>query len=129
MSVIFVRQDLKKINERVKATEERISAVEDQLPSMNKELKKAKQQIAFLLNKVDDLENRSRRNNIWLVGVPEKNGRQESGGFLLILAAGHYRQRFALFILHHRVGAQRADATSTPRSVAAPDPIEIAAFL
>lgn len=69
----YVRKDLQAINERVKATEERISAVEDQLPPMSKDLKRASQQIAFLLNKVDDLENRSRRNNIRVVGVPEKS--------------------------------------------------------
>lgn len=68
-----VRQDLHNINERVQAAEERISAVEDQIPHITKELKRGTQQIAFLLNKVDDLENRLRRNNIRLVGVPEKS--------------------------------------------------------
>lgn len=69
----YVRKDMQAINERVKATEERISTVEDQLSPMSKDLKRATQQIAFLLNKVDDLENRSRRNNVRVVGVPEKS--------------------------------------------------------
>lgn len=68
----FVRQDMQQIKERVKEAEVRISTVEDQLPPIHKELKQATQQIATLLNKVDDLENRSRRNNVRLVGVPER---------------------------------------------------------
>lgn len=39
---------------------------------MFKAIKTAISDISALLNKVDDLEKRSRRNNIRLVGVPEK---------------------------------------------------------
>lgn len=46
--------------------------MEDQLPPMAKAIQSHAQDIASLLNKVDDLENRSRRNNVRLVGVPEK---------------------------------------------------------
>lgn len=68
----LVRQDLQKINQWVEATEGRISAVEDQLPPMQKALKTATQHIDALMIKVDDLDNGSRRNNVRLVGVPEK---------------------------------------------------------
>lgn len=49
-----------------------VSAIEDQLPSMSKAIASTTQDIAALLIKVDDLENRSRRNYVRLVGVPEQ---------------------------------------------------------
>lgn len=69
----LIRHDLQSINERVKGAEDRIGGLEDQLPPLHADMKRASQQIAYLLTKVDDLENRSRRNNIRLVGVPEKS--------------------------------------------------------
>lgn len=78
----LIRNDLQKINDRVEAAEGRISTVEDQLPSMQKTLKTATLQIAALLSKVDDLENRSRRSNIRLVGVPEKAEGRDPVAFL-----------------------------------------------
>lgn len=77
-----VRQDLQKMNERMVAAEGRISTVEDQLTPMQKELKAATLNIAALMHKVDDLENRSRRSNIRLVGVPEKAEGRDPVAFL-----------------------------------------------
>lgn len=70
--MVHVRQEIRQINDRVKEAENRVSTVEDQLPPMSKAIQSHAQDIAALLNKVDDLENRSRRNNVRLVGVPEK---------------------------------------------------------
>lgn len=69
--MVRVRQDIRQINERVKVVESRVSEVEDQLPPLSKSVQSNAQAITALLNKVDDLENRSRRNNVRLVGVPE----------------------------------------------------------
>lgn len=68
----MARQEIRQINDRVKEAENRVSTLEDQLPPMSKAIQSHAQDIAALLNKVDDLENRSRRNNVRLVGVPEK---------------------------------------------------------
>lgn len=70
--MVHVRQEIRQINDRVKEAENRVSTVEDQLPPMSKAIQSHAQDIGALLNKVDDLENRSRRNNVRLVGVPEK---------------------------------------------------------
>lgn len=49
-----------------------VSEVEDKLVPAQKDIRTHSLAIAALQAKADDLENRSRRNNIWLVGVPEK---------------------------------------------------------
>lgn len=59
-----------------------MSAVEDQLSSMKKALNTATQHIPVLMTKVDVLENRSRRNNVRLVGVPEKAEGRDPVAFL-----------------------------------------------
>lgn len=69
--MVHVGQDIRNLNERVKAAENRVSAVEDQLPTMSKALQSNTQAITALLQKVDDLENRSRQNNVRIVGVLE----------------------------------------------------------
>lgn len=60
--MVHVRQDIRKINERVKAAgvRGRINALQSNVHDM-----------AALLNKVNDLENRSVRNNVWIVGVTD----------------------------------------------------------
>lgn len=55
---------MQKISERMKVAEDRISAVEDRVPVLSKDLKAVSQTVQALLTKVDDLENRSRRNHL-----------------------------------------------------------------
>ncbi|XP_066445282.1 uncharacterized protein [Eleutherodactylus coqui] len=68
----LLRQDMQKTSETMTAAEGRISDIEDKMPPMQREVKGNTQNIAFLLTKIDDLENRSRRNNVRLVGLPER---------------------------------------------------------
>lgn len=67
-----VRHDIQKVAERTTRVETRVGEVEDQLAPLQKDVRRHAVSIAALLAKTDDLENRSRRNNIRLVGVPEK---------------------------------------------------------
>lgn len=53
--------------------EDIISIVEDHMAVISKDLQLVSHNVQALLDKVDDLENRSCRNNICLVGVPEKS--------------------------------------------------------
>lgn len=62
--MVCVRQDVRRINERVKALEDRVSTIEDRLPSLSSSVQSNERNITALLSKVDDLENRSRRNNV-----------------------------------------------------------------
>ncbi|CAJ0963119.1 unnamed protein product [Ranitomeya imitator] len=63
---------LQKIDKRVGAVEERVSTAEDHIVQLQKAERKFTQAISELAAKNEDLENRSRRNNIRIVGVPEK---------------------------------------------------------
>lgn len=67
-----VRRDIQKVAERTTRIETRISDLEDQFVPTQATVRKHSQLIAALLAKTDDLENRSRRNNVRLIGVPEK---------------------------------------------------------
>ncbi|CAJ0928425.1 unnamed protein product [Ranitomeya imitator] len=63
---------MQKIDKRVGELEERVSTAEDHIVQLQKAEKKFTQAIAELAAKNEDLENRSRRNNIRIVGIPEK---------------------------------------------------------
>lgn len=116
-----VRQDLRKINERVKEAEERISRVEDQLPTLSQTVKTHTQQINSLLLKVDDLENRSRRSNLRLVGVPEKEeGRDPVAYFerwLLEVVGRNILSSFFAIERAHRVPARAPPPGAPPRPI------------
>lgn len=70
--ITHVRHDIQKVAERATRMETRISGVEDQIVPLQRDTRKNTLSIAALLAKTDDLENRSRRNNVRIVGVPEK---------------------------------------------------------
>ncbi|CAJ0965631.1 unnamed protein product [Ranitomeya imitator] len=63
---------LQKMDKRIGVVEERVSTAEDHIVKLQKAEKKFAQAIAELAAKNEDLENRSRRNNIRIVGLPEK---------------------------------------------------------
>lgn len=79
--ISFIRHDLQNVRERLSAAEERISTVEDAIPPLSKEVKTHTAQIAALFLKTDDFENRLRRNNVRLIGVPEKAEGSNPGDF------------------------------------------------
>lgn len=68
----LVRQDIRRVSERTTEVETRVSDLEDRLEPMQRDVRRHNQLLAALEDKSDDLENRLRRNNVRLVGVPEK---------------------------------------------------------
>lgn len=66
------RHDIQKVAERTTRVENRVSEVEDMVAPLQHDVRKHNLSVAALLAKTDDLENRARRNNVRLVGVPEK---------------------------------------------------------
>lgn len=119
--MVHVRQDLKKITDRVREAETRIGQVEDQLLPLSQAVKSNTQQIAALLLKVDDLENRSRRNNVRLVGVPEKEeGRDPVAFFEKWLADTMGRNILSPFFAierAHRVPTRAPPPGAPPRPI------------
>lgn len=67
-----VNEALDKQDQRLGAAEQRISDLEDKLQTSNRELHRAQKLIETLEAKTDDLENRGRRKNLVLLGLPEK---------------------------------------------------------
>lgn len=65
------REELDSHGERITEVEGRVSALEDSLGPMDSKMKALEQQVADLSEHVDDLENRGRRKNIRIVGLPE----------------------------------------------------------
>lgn len=65
-------QRVSSIDSRVTETENRISTTEDALQTRERELSTLTKTVTRLQAKVDDLENRGRRKNLRVVGLPEK---------------------------------------------------------
>lgn len=85
----LIRHDLDKIRGRLKEAEAWISTVEDQQGSQASQIADLQLLVSSLVNKVDDVENRQRRNNSRVVGLPE-------GDFNAILGAAPDSSRLQL---------------------------------
>nr|XP_014349403.1 PREDICTED: uncharacterized protein LOC106705180 [Latimeria chalumnae] len=56
---------------RITETEQHISKIEDDREAENQRVQQLEQRIAAAAERIDELENRSRRNNIRIIGFPE----------------------------------------------------------
>lgn len=68
----FLRHDVQKIRERTAALEGRVGEVDDDIQHLKTDLGANIRKTDAMYTRVEDLENRLRRNNLRLVGVPEK---------------------------------------------------------
>ncbi|KAM9336985.1 uncharacterized protein ABDE67_020023 [Symphorus nematophorus] len=71
-----VQRSQKELLEKVESVEEQVLDQENRLSGLEKAVSDLKKENSALKLKVDDLEGRSRRNNIKIIGIPE----QEEGG-------------------------------------------------
>lgn len=70
--ISYVRQDMQKLRERTAAIESRVSVMEDDLVPMQRDLKYNCHVVDQHAARLDDLENRMRRNNVRALGFPER---------------------------------------------------------
>lgn len=70
--VAVIRHDLQEIRERTTATESRISDLEDKLPSLMRDSQTTKQLAGVNSSRAEDPENHVRRNNVRIIGLPQK---------------------------------------------------------
>lgn len=70
-SLQAITQDIATQSQRIQAIEQRVSDLEDELTHTTILLQEAEDRNISLYEKVEDLENRSRRNNLRIVGLPE----------------------------------------------------------
>ena len=68
MDVCLLRHDLHKVADRVTEAETRVSTAKDEIATQVTQLQRV---TAFLEDRAEDSENRSCRNNLRMVGVPE----------------------------------------------------------
>ena len=69
--VILLRQDLRNVADRVTDTDTKISELEDTVSTLRKEASTAHALVKEVAWRVEDAENRARRNNLRFVGFPE----------------------------------------------------------
>lgn len=72
VDVGLLRHDLQNLRERVKETESRISQLEDAVAPIPDRLSTLEKAASSWSQRADDLENRLRRNNLRILGLPEK---------------------------------------------------------
>ncbi|ROI15281.1 LINE-1 retrotransposable element ORF1 protein [Anabarilius grahami] len=77
-----VKQDVKEFSNRLSTAEQRISDTEDQVSELQNTVDTLQQQVKLFGVKLEDQENRSRRNNVRLVGLPEGAEGSDTVGFL-----------------------------------------------
>lgn len=77
-----VKRDVQDFSVRMDGAEERISSVEDTVNSEKGKTEALAKQVTLLTNKLEDLENRSRRSNLRLVNVPENMEGNDAVAFL-----------------------------------------------
>ncbi len=69
--LLAIATHVEQVENRITQAEVRISAVEDTASRDNADLNEMKKKLDMALEKIDDLENKSRRCNIRIVGLPE----------------------------------------------------------
>lgn len=103
-----IQSDLRAVAVRVTEAEDRISTNQDDVASLKTQTSTMKATIEELVSKVDDLENRARRSNLRLVGLPEKVEGSDMCAFLERwipeVLGGHNFPRPVLIERAHRIG-------------------------
>lgn len=104
-----LRHDLDKICGRLNTGEDRISKVEDTSHSHGMQLSELRDLVRSLHYRADDAEDRQRRNNIWVVGLPE--GAEEAKP--VIFAEQFFKQLLSLEDLPPTYVVERAQRVPT----------------
>jgi len=73
---LFVKR-LDDLTTKVTEQDEKMRGLDFDIQGVHEELKKLKTENSNLINKLDDLENRGRRNNLVIFGLPEPEGRED----------------------------------------------------
>ena len=120
-----IQCDMKAVSLRVTEAEDRISTNEDDVASLKTQTSTMKAVIEELVSKVDELENRARRSNLRLVGLPEKVEGSDMCVFLErwipeVLGKHHFPRPVLIERAHRISGAGVNDAEAGGRSGARP---------
>ncbi|KAK7890937.1 hypothetical protein WMY93_022900 [Mugilogobius chulae] len=79
---LAIKQLLDSMGEHVGLLEQRVGKNEDNVHELQVKIEKLEKQNVYLLEKVDDLENRSRASNLHFIGIPEAAEGRDVLGFM-----------------------------------------------
>ena len=81
-TLMIIETSLSTLSEQVEEMEGRVAANEDNVSDALKRLNKTEKELRYVKDKLDNLKDRSRRNNILIFNPPEKSEGQDATGFL-----------------------------------------------
>ena len=121
VDVSLLRQDLRGVADRVTEAESRISTAEDEITKLQSQVNQLLKTSAILEDRAEDAENRSRRNNLRLVGIPEGIDTPDLSQLieywlLSWVTNGALYKNFAVERAHRSLGA-RPPPGAPPRSI------------
>ncbi|CAM4663947.1 unnamed protein product [Leuciscus chuanchicus] len=111
-----VKGDVQAHSRRLDEAEERISRAEDDVASLQGKVQQLEQTVADLSSKITSYEDRNRRSNLRLVGLPEKSEDKDMCGFLekwLTDALGDCFTSPPIIERAHRIGSYSPKATTS----------------
>ena len=114
-----VKEDIQLHSQRIKETEERISQTEDDVTILQGKVKKLEKTVETLCDRITEQEDRSRRSNLRLVGLPEKSEGSDLCGFLEKWLCDALKEDFSsppIIERAHRIGPFNPKSSS-PRVV------------
>ena len=121
LTITDVKKQVQECTGRITHAEQRISDAEDNVNELLTKVSTLENTVKSLTNKVDDLECRSRRNNVRLVGLPEKAEGQDAAAFLekwLPEALGLEPREAPVIERAHRIGTLPSNSsTERPRTL------------
>lgn len=109
-----VQSDIKDCSGRVTEAEQRISTAEDDINLLQKSVKNLEKKTQLLSSKVEDLECRSRRNNVRILGIPEKEEGSDPRSYMEKWIADNLDIPSPVLERAHRITSQKPD--SAPRT-------------
>ena len=115
-----LKDAMEKVQVRLGAAEQRISDIEDMNTRVEKVIEKHDKKLETLWSRVEDLENRSRRNNVRMVGL--KENKEQRGGVqqyverILSEGLGLAGQEFEIERAHRAMGPM-PDPDKAPRTI------------
>lgn len=119
-AVKSIKEELLSQSSRISEAEKRISNAEDDVTILQQKVKQLEGTTEMLRNKIQDQEDRARRSNLRLVGLPEKTEGPDMCSFLenwLPKLLGNTLTPTPVIERAHRVGQANTSRSSAPRPI------------
>lgn len=115
-----IREDLAKHSQRLSEAEGPISQTEDDVATLKEKIKRLDHTVETLKDRIQDQEDRGRRSNVRLVGLPEKSEGSDLGDFLenwLPTALPNTFTKTPVIERAHRIGPANSNQNARARTI------------